>query len=76
MSRSHCTHLQPLWIRLNVGLRGEYTAAVLNLHKDRRIRYIPPAKLGEYAGGDLSVTATLEKAVTGLGATFRSGPKG
>lgn len=25
----------------DVGLRGEYTAAVLNLHKDRQVRYIP-----------------------------------
>jgi predicted ATPase len=27
----------------DIGLRGEFTAAVLNLHKDRQIRYIPSA---------------------------------
>ena len=48
----------------DVGLRGEFTAAVLNLHKDRRIRYIQPNALNEYTGIDISATATLEVAVT------------
>jgi predicted ATPase len=49
---------------LDVGLRGEYTAAVLDLHKGKRIRYLPTSS---FALPDIKPTTsmrTLEAAVT------------
>jgi predicted ATPase len=49
----------------DVGLRGEYTAAVLDLHKTRRVRYIPTSA---FRGAELSTkpqiaVRTLETAM-------------
>ncbi len=47
----------------DVGLKGEYTAAVLNSHKELRIRYLPP---GAICNGKIStkpLIRTLEAAV-------------
>jgi predicted ATPase len=49
---------------LDVGLRGEYTAAVLDLHTGKRIRYLPTSS---FALPDIKPTTsmrTLEAAVT------------
>jgi predicted ATPase len=50
---------------VDVGLRGEYTAAVLDLHKARRIRYIPTSAFrgAEVAGKPQVVVRTLEAAM-------------
>ncbi len=48
----------------DVGLRGEYTAAVLDLHKGQRIRYLPTSS---FQTPDIKATTsmrTLEAAVT------------
>ena len=47
----------------DVGLRGEHTAAVLELHKSRSIRYIPSTSLAEAAVAAKPVTRSLETAV-------------
>src|SRR5262249_15282610 len=49
----------------DVGLRGEYTAAVLDLHKTRRIRYIPTShfRQAEVLGTPQVAVRTLESAM-------------
>ena len=47
----------------DVGLRGEHTAAILDLHKNRKITYIPSAHFKIPAINDSTVTKTLEAAV-------------
>lgn len=56
--------LSPTGDPSDVGLRGEYTAAVFDLHKNELISYIPPSAFGD--GGPAKtepVTDTLERAV-------------
>ncbi len=48
----------------DVGLRGEFTAAVYDLHKSQRIRYIPTAVFQSAEVKPLSSLRTLEAAVT------------
>jgi predicted ATPase len=48
----------------DVGLRGEMTAAVLNLHRERLIRYIPSAAFRKESFDPVSVPRSLEAAVT------------
>jgi len=48
----------------DVGLRGEHTAAVLDLHKNKQIRYIPSDNFRASSLVPSSVTRTLEVAVT------------
>lgn len=48
----------------DVGLRGEFTAAVLDLHKDRQVRYITSAQFTSPAVKRDSVTRSLSAAVT------------
>lgn len=48
----------------DVGLRGEFTAAVLDLHKDLPIRYVPTANYGLAAAKRDAVTRSLSAAVT------------
>ncbi len=48
----------------DVGLRGEYTAAVLDLHKTQRIAYIPTSSFGNGAVKDLRSLRSLEAAVS------------
>jgi predicted ATPase len=48
----------------DVGLRGEMTAAVLNLHKERKIRYIPSSAFGKIPFEPTPVVRSLEAAVT------------
>ncbi len=48
----------------DVGLRGEYTAAVLDLHKGKRIRYIPTSSFKSPDVKPTTSTRTLEAAVT------------
>ncbi len=55
--------LSPTTDPLDVGLKGEHTAAVLELHKNRKVRFIPPAA---FAGLEVVVgpiTRSLEVAV-------------
>lgn len=47
----------------DVGLRGEHTASILELHKNRKIRYIPSANFKDPAIDRKIVTRTLEAAV-------------
>lgn len=47
----------------DVGLRGEYTASLLELHKNRKIRYIPSAHFKTPTVDPKTVTQTLEYAV-------------
>jgi predicted ATPase len=47
----------------DVGLRGEMTAAVLNLHRERKIRYIPSAAFGRLPFEPTTVPRSLEAAV-------------
>lgn len=47
-----------------IGLQGEMTAAVLNLHRERLIRYIPPAAFGKTPFEPNPVPRSLEAAVT------------
>lgn len=47
----------------DVGLRGEMTAAVLNLHRERLIRYIPSAVFGRTPFDPVPVPRSLEAAV-------------
>ena len=48
----------------DVGLRGENTASILELHKNRKIRYIPSANFKDPRVDRKTVTRTLEAAVT------------
>ena len=48
----------------DVGLRGEMTAAVLNLHRERKIRYIPSSAFGKLPLEPTPVPRSLEAAVT------------
>lgn len=47
----------------DVGLRGEHTAAILDLHKNKKIRYIPTINFQASAVDNKLVTRTLESAV-------------
>ncbi|WP_419605186.1 DUF3696 domain-containing protein [Thiolapillus sp.] len=47
----------------DVGLRGEHTASILELHKNKKIRYIPPANFKSPVIDRKTVTRTLEAAV-------------
>lgn len=47
----------------DVGLKGEYTAAVLNSHKDLRIRYIPSGSFDKAQISAKPLTRSLEAAV-------------
>ena len=47
----------------DVGLKGEHTAAVLDLHKNRPVRYIPTANFATEEINLTAVTRTLEAAV-------------
>lgn len=47
----------------DVGLRGEYTAAVLDLHKDVKISYIPTSRFAKPAIEKLPVVRSLQAAV-------------
>ncbi|HUJ08531.1 MAG TPA: DUF3696 domain-containing protein [Verrucomicrobiae bacterium] len=48
----------------DVGLRGEMTAAVLNLHRERLIRYIPSSAFGKTPFDPTPVPRSFEAAVT------------
>lgn len=48
----------------DVGLRGEYTAAVLNVHKSRQVNYLSPGNFSKPASLKESETSSLEAAVT------------
>lgn len=66
----------------DVGLRGEMTAAVLNLHRERLIRYIPSAAFSKTPFDPSPVPRSLEAAVTdwlkylGVAETVHSVDKG
>jgi predicted ATPase len=66
----------------DVGLRGEMTAAVLNLHRERLIRYIPSVAFGKTPFDPSPVPRSLEAAVTdwlkylGVAETVHSVDKG
>ena len=47
----------------DVGLRGEHTASILELHKNKKIRYIPSANLKDPVIDRNTVSRTLEAAV-------------
>jgi predicted ATPase len=47
----------------DVGLKGEYTAAVLDLHKNRPVRYIPTSAFARDEIAPNPITRTLEAAV-------------
>lgn len=47
----------------DVGLRGEHTASILELHKSKKIRYIPSANFKDPVIDRKTVTRTLEAAV-------------
>ena len=47
----------------DVGLRGEHTASILELHKNKKIRFIPSASFKNPAIDRNTVTRTLETAV-------------
>lgn len=47
----------------DVGLRGEHTASILELHKNKKIRYIPSAYFKEPTVNRKTVIRTLEAAV-------------
>lgn len=47
----------------DVGLRGEHTAAILDLHKNKKITYIPSVGFRKPAINSSTVTKTLEAAV-------------
>lgn len=48
----------------DVGLRGEMTAAVLNLHRERKIRYIPSSAFEKTPFDPTLITRSFESAVT------------
>jgi predicted ATPase len=66
----------------DVGLRGEMTAAVLNLHRERKIRYIPSSAFGKTPFDPTPMVRSLEAAVTdwlkylGVAETAQSVDKG
>jgi predicted ATPase len=66
----------------DVGLRGEMSAAVLNLHRERKIRYIPSSEFGKQPFKPSAVVRSLEVAVNdwlkylGVAETARSVDKG
>lgn len=47
----------------DIGVKGEYTAAVLDLHKNRSIRYVPTSAFAEAEVKTQISTRTLESAV-------------
>ena len=47
----------------DVGLRGEHTASILELHKNKKIRYIPSTNFKDSAIDRKTVTRTLEAGV-------------
>ena len=47
----------------DVGLKGEHTAAVLELYKNRQIQYIPPAAFSDAEINPQPITRSLETAV-------------
>lgn len=47
----------------DVGLRGEHTASILELHKNKKIKYIPSANFKSSVIDRKTVTRTLEAAV-------------
>lgn len=47
----------------DIGLKGEYTAAVLDTNKDRRVRYISPESLNDLSKGVQVTTRSLHTAV-------------
>jgi predicted ATPase len=47
----------------DVGLRGEHTASILELHKNKKIKYIPSSHFKEPTVNRKTVTRTLEAAV-------------
>ncbi|MFA5636767.1 MAG: DUF3696 domain-containing protein [Anaerovoracaceae bacterium] len=47
----------------DVGLRGEHTASILELHKNKKIQYIPSANFKDPVVERKTVTRTLEAAV-------------
>ena len=47
----------------DVGLRGEHTASILELHKNKKIRYIPSANFKDAEIDRKTVTRTLETAI-------------
>ena len=66
----------------DVGLRGEHTASILELHKNKKIRYIPSAHFKEPSVSRNTVTRTLEAAVIdwlkylGVASSVESSDKG
>jgi predicted ATPase len=48
----------------DVGLRGEHTASILDLHKNKKIKYIPSTNFSSATVDRKTVTRTLESAVT------------
>lgn len=66
----------------DVGLRGEHTASILELHKNKKIRYIPSANFKEPEIDRKTVTRTLEAAVIdwlqylGVASSVKSRDKG
>ena len=48
----------------DVGLRGEHTASILELHKNKKIRYIPSSSFNESEVDQKTISRTLERAVT------------
>lgn len=48
----------------DVGLRGEHTASILELHKNKKIHYIPSANFKDPVIDRRTVTRTLEAAVS------------
>lgn len=55
--------LAPTADPLDVGLKGEHTAAVLELHKNKQIRYIPTSAFSQADIDPRAVTRSLEAAV-------------
>ena len=47
----------------DIGLKGENTAAVLDLHKSRLVRFIPPVAFSQPAVNPEPITRTLQAAV-------------
>ena len=66
----------------DVGLRGEHTASILELHKNKKIRYIPSANFKSPVIDRKTVTRTLEAAIIdwlkylGVASSVKSQDKG
>ncbi len=66
----------------DVGLRGEHTASILELHKNKKIRYIPSTSFKHPAIDRKAITRTLEAAVIdwlqylGVASSVKSRDKG